>query len=133
MKILPAVEDETTSSRATYQDVLDAPPHKVAEVVDGTLFTRMLDLGGKRAVYAREGVSYLWFLDPIAHSLEAYELRGAEWVLIDTLFEGASVSLPPFEAISFNLGDLWSPPTIHKDVPSKLSTESEPELAGTTK
>lgn len=23
--------------RATYQDVLDAPPHKVAEIVDGTL------------------------------------------------------------------------------------------------
>ena len=25
--------------RATYQDVLDAPPHRVAEVVDGTLYT----------------------------------------------------------------------------------------------
>ena len=23
--------------RATYQDVLNAPPHKVAEIVDGTL------------------------------------------------------------------------------------------------
>jgi len=27
-----------TSPRATYQDVLDAPPHKVAEVVDGKLY-----------------------------------------------------------------------------------------------
>ena len=217
MKSLPAAEDETTSTRATYQDVLDAPPHKVAEVVDGTLYThprpapphavaksvlggflnqtfqfgrggpggwwivdepelhlgedivvpdiagwrrermpqlpnkayftlatdwvcevlspstRTLDLGGKRAVYAREGVSCLWFSDPIARSLEAHELRGTQWVLIDTLFEDASVSLPPFEAISFNLGELWSPPTFHKDVPSKLSTESEPELAETTK
>jgi len=52
--------------------------------------------------------------------------------LIDTLFEDASVSLPPFEAISFNFGELWSPPTIHKDVPSKISTESEPELAEAT-
>ena len=26
-----------SSRRATYQDVLDAPPHKVAEIVDGTL------------------------------------------------------------------------------------------------
>ncbi len=25
--------------RATYQDVLDAPPHKVAEVISGTLHT----------------------------------------------------------------------------------------------
>ena len=39
MKILPAADDGTTSPRATYQDVLDAPPHKVAEVVDGTLYT----------------------------------------------------------------------------------------------
>ena len=30
---------ETSSRRATYQDVLDAPPHLVAEVVDGTLYT----------------------------------------------------------------------------------------------
>jgi len=28
-----------TSAPATYQDVLDAPPHKVAEVVYGTLYT----------------------------------------------------------------------------------------------
>ena len=29
----------TDSPRATYQDVLDAPPHKVAEIVEGTLYT----------------------------------------------------------------------------------------------
>ena len=217
MNKLPATEVETASPRATYQDVLDAPPHKVAEVVDGTLYThprpapphavastglggllnqtfqfgrggpggwwiiiepelhldedivvpdiagwrrermpqlpnaafftlapdwvcevlspstRTLDLGGKRAVYAREGVSYLWFLDPIARSLEAYELRGKEWVLIDTLFEDASVSLPPFEAIRFDLGDLWPPRVVHKDVPSESKTESEPELTEATK
>ena len=95
--------------------------------------TRKLDLSGKRAVYAREGVSYLWFSDPIARSLEAYELSGKEWVLIDTLFEDAPVSLPPFEVISFDLGDLWPPCVVHKDVPSKSKTESEPELTGTTK
>jgi len=53
--------------------------------------------------------------------------------LIDTLFEDASVSFPLFEAISFNLGELWSPPTFHKDVSSKLFTESESKLAETTK
>ena len=25
--------------RATYQDVLDAPAHRVAEIIDGTLYT----------------------------------------------------------------------------------------------
>lgn len=178
--------------RATYQDVLDAPPHKVAEIVDGTLHlnprpaprhawasaglgdavgppfnrgrggpggwrilaepelhlgedilvpdiagwrrermpelpeeayfslapdwvceilspsTRMLDLGVKRGIYAREGIPHLWFVDPEARTLEAFELRNDQWVLLETLKENDAVSLPPFEAISFSLGDLWS-------------------------
>ena len=51
--------------------------------------------------YAREGVGYLWLVDPNVQSLEAFELHGTEWVLIDTLSDDAPVSLPPFEAISF--------------------------------
>ena len=35
----PTQRDESTASRrATYQDVLDAPAHRVAEIVDGTLY-----------------------------------------------------------------------------------------------
>ena len=209
---------EPNSTRATYQDVLDAPPHMVAEIVDGTLYTqprpgpryclaksvlricigspfhkgrsgpggwwilfepevhlgedilvpdiagwrrermpelpttayftlapdwvcevlspstRALDLGGKRAVYAREGVACLWLVDPDACSLEAFMLRGTEWVLMDTLFDDALVSLPPFEAISFNLGDLWPPHAVHKESPPvKQAIESETELAETSK
>lgn len=208
---------EPTATRATYQDVLDAPPHMVAEIVDGTLYTqprpgprhslasselsicigspfhkgrggpggwwilhepemhlvedilvpdiagwrrermlelpttayftlapdwvcevlspstRALDLGGKRAVYAREGVAYLWLVDPDARSLEAFQLRGTEWVLMDAPFDDAPVSLPPFEAISFNLGDLWPPHAVHKELPIKQAEKSEPEFAETPK
>ena len=176
---------------ATYQDVLDAPPHKVAEIIDGTLHvnprpaprhawassglggsitqpysygrggpggwwivfeselhlvedilvpdlagwrrermpdypetayftlepdwvcevlspsTRAMDQGRKRDIYAREGVAYLWFVDPDARTLEAFELRDSLWVLLKTLTENDPVSLPPFDAISFSLGDLW--------------------------
>ncbi len=181
----------TATRRATYQDVLDAPPHKVAEVIAGTLHThprpamrhawassgmgakinppfnygdggpggwwiidepelhlgedivvpdlagwrretmpeypdaayctiapdwvcevlspstRQLDLGRKRTVYSREGVGHLWFVDPDAQTLEAFELRDGQWVLIDTLFGDAPVSLPPFDAITFPLDALW--------------------------
>ena len=210
MRKSQATRSETDSRRATYQDVLDAPPDKVAEVVDGALYifhrpavpharassvlggiinptfdlgrggpggwwildepelhlgedivvpdiagwrrermpalpdaayftlapdwvcevlspsTRKLDLGGKSAVYARAGVSYIWFVDPIARSLEANVLRGGRWVAIATLHDDATVSLPPFEAISFSLGDLWPPPTVHKAVPGELTDEPEP-------
>ncbi len=39
MKQPKAAEIFAESSRAAYQDVLDAPPHMVAEIVDGKLYT----------------------------------------------------------------------------------------------
>ena len=185
--------------RATYQDVLDAPPHKVAEVIDGTLHTqprpamsharassilgmevgstydrgrsgpggwwiidepelhlgedivvpdlagwrretmpdypdaafctlapdwvcevlspstRRIDLGGKRDIYARERVGHLWFVDPDAKTLEAFELRDGQWLLLATLADDAPVSLPPFDAITFPLEALWPETSVHGD------------------
>ena len=177
--------------RATYQDVLDAPAHRVAEIVDGTLHThprpggphivassrlgvelggpfdrgrggpggwwimdepelhlgedvlvpdlagwrrermpdmpdtayftlapdwvcevlspstRRLDLQGKRPVYAREEVRHLWLVDPTDRTLEAFELREGEWVLIATATDDDPISIRPFDATTFSLGDLW--------------------------
>ena len=181
----------TENRQATYQDVLDAPPHKVAEVIAGTLHThprsamrhawassglgmkigspfnygddgpggwwivfepelhlgedivvpdlagwrretmpeypdaayctiapdwvcevlspstRQLDLNEKRALYAREGVGNLWFVDPDARTLEVFELREGQWLLLATLADDAPVSLPPFDAVTFPLDALW--------------------------
>ena len=180
--------------RATYQDVLDAPPNMVAEIVYGTLYThprpaspharagtgisalvgvpfdygqdgpggwwivyepelhlgdhivvpdlagwrrarmpqypdaayfelapdwvcevlspstRALDRGAKQAIYAREGVQHLWLVDPGAKTLEAFELRKRRWVLLKQLAGNAQVSVPPFDAITFSLADLWINP-----------------------
>ncbi len=177
--------------RATYQDVLDAPPNRVAEVIAGTLHThprpamrhawassgigakinppfnygdggpggwwivfepelhlgddivvpdlagwrretmpeypdaayctvvpdwvcevlspstRRLDQGEKRDLYAREGVRHLWFVDPDARTLEAFELREGHWLLLETLVDDVPVSLSPFDAITFPLDALW--------------------------
>ena len=177
--------------QATYQDVLDAPAHKVAEIISGTLHTqprpamrhawassiiggelvnpfgrgrdgpggwwivfepelhlsgdilvpdlagwrretmpvypdtayctvapdwacevlspstRRIDTTAKRDIYAREGVSHLWFVDPDARTLEAFELRDGQWMLIASLADNALVSVKPFDAISFPLDVLW--------------------------
>ncbi len=82
-------------------------PDWVCEVLSPS--TRALDQGAKRTIYSREGVAWLWFLDPDARTLEAFELRDGHWVLLDTLIGDAPVSLPPFDAIRFSLGDLWWP------------------------
>ncbi len=210
------------STRATYQDVLDAPPQIVAEIVDGTLYTnrrpgipyaiassdllaivgppfslgrggpggwlilhepelhldddimvpnqagwllermpelpsgayctlvpdwvcemlspstRKLDLDGIKPVCARAGVRFIWFVDPDSRLLEAFALHNKEWVLIDRLFDYATVSLPPFDAIGFILGELWSSNVLHKAVmesasAERLSTEIETELSQTAK
>lgn len=177
--------------RATYQDVLDAPAHLVAEIIDGTLHThprpampharaiwvlggkiggpfdygpsgpggwwltpepelhlddeivvpdlagwrrermpvypdtayvtlapdwvcevhspstRKVDLHEKRPLYAQAGVRHLWFVDPTDRTLEAFELRDGEWVLIATAKDEDPVSIRPFDAITFGLGALW--------------------------
>ncbi|MCY4507968.1 MAG: Uma2 family endonuclease [Acidobacteria bacterium] len=186
-----AQSDSAPERRATYQDVLDAPPHRVAEIVDGVLYTsprpamphalatsslgndlsnpfqfgrggpggwwiifepelhfgedilapdlagwrrermadfpdgaystlapdwvcevlspstRRLDLLGKRPIYAREGVAHMWVVDPKDRTLEAFELRDEQWVLIATAKDDDPVQIRPFEAVTFSLGDLW--------------------------
>jgi len=58
--------------------------------------------------------------------LEAYVLKNSKWQLIAKHDGSATVSLPPFESISFNLGDLWLPDsyTVHKDTPNMLNADS---------
>ncbi len=96
---------------------LTLAPDWVCEVLSP--LTRKIDVGRKREIYARENVGYLWLVDPDVPSLEAFELCGTQWMLIDTLFGDAPVSLPPFEQISFDLGDLWLPRAVHKGMPSE--------------
>ena len=69
--------------------------------------TRKVDLHGKRPVYAREGVAHLWLVDPTDRTLEAFELRDGQWVLIGSAKDDEPVSIAPFDAITFSLGDLW--------------------------
>ncbi|MGH6636553.1 MAG: Uma2 family endonuclease [Gammaproteobacteria bacterium] len=62
----------------------------------------------KLPLYARHGVAHAWLVDPLARTLEAFELRGGAWLLIATLKDDDAVSVPPFDAVSFSLADLWA-------------------------
>lgn len=57
--------------------------------------------------YALAGVGHLWLVDPTDRTLEAFELREGEWVLIATAKDDEPVSNRPFDAITFSLADLW--------------------------
>ena len=80
-------------------------PGWVCEVLSAS--TRRLDLQGKRPIYAREEVRHLWLVDPTDRTLEAFELREGEWVLIAAAKDDDPISIRPFDAITFSLGELW--------------------------
>ena len=58
-------------------------------------------------IYARYGVAFAWLLDPKAHTLEAFTLQDGVWVGIGNFAGGGRVSVAPFDAVFFDLADLW--------------------------
>jgi Uma2 family endonuclease len=90
----------------------DIAPDWVCEILSPA--TERIDRTRKRAVYARHGVSFLWFLDPDKRLIEAFALSGETWTLAGTASGGDDVSLPPFEAARFSMNDLFplDPPFI---------------------
>lgn len=81
-------------------------PDWVCEVLSPA--TRKFDLTDKRDVFGNAGVPYLWFVDPIARTLEAFRNNDGVWSLIAALKDDDAVSVAPFEAIEFSLSGLWS-------------------------
>ncbi len=70
--------------------------------------TRRLDLTEKRDRYAMAGVRHLWLVDPDTRTLEGFELRAGQWVLISALKDDDEVRLVPFDAVAFGLDALWA-------------------------
>jgi Uma2 family endonuclease len=186
-----ADEERPPKRPATYQDVIDAPEHMVAEILDGELFlsprpamrhafstsdllatiqtafgkrrsgfggwmilaepelhigpdvvvpdlagwkkdgappeatamfavsspdwacevlspsTEKIDRTRKLRIYAREGVRFLWFVDPIRRTLEIRQRQGTDWLDPVIHRDDETVRGMPFEAIEIDLSDLW--------------------------
>ena len=92
-----------------YPDVpyFERAPDWVCEVLSPS--TRRHDLTAKRDIYGRAGVGHLWFVDPLARTLEVFALRGGVWTLVVALSGDDPVAAAPFEAVSFDLAALWPP------------------------
>lgn len=65
------------------------------------------DRGAKLPLYLREGVAFVWLIDPIARLLEVFRLEGAHYTLEGTWRDADGVRAPPFDAIELELGALW--------------------------
>jgi len=58
-------------------------------------------------VYARENVSHLWLVNPMARTLEVYRLAEGRWLLLATHEGAAGVRAEPFDAVELDLAPLW--------------------------
>jgi hypothetical protein len=84
-------------------------PDWLCEVVSPS--TERLDRGRKLGVYAREGVPYVWLVNPVARTLEILVLEGGRYSIFGVFSGAASIQAPPFEAIAVHLDGLWLPET----------------------
>lgn len=85
----------------------DVAPDWVCEILSPS--TRLNDRNVKARVYAEEGVKHLWLVDPAYRTLDCFENTDGEWIERGQ-FEGtADIAAPPFDAVPFDLADLWPP------------------------
>jgi Uma2 family endonuclease len=70
--------------------------------------TAAFDRAEKMPLYAREGVRHAWLVDPIARTLEVFELERGRWMLAGVHRDAARVRAVPFDAIELDLSVLWT-------------------------
>ena len=83
---------------------IEVVPDWVCEILSpSTARNRMT----KMPVYAHYGVAYLWLVDPLAQTLEAFALREGRWTIIGLFQDQDVVSVEPFQEIALELAALW--------------------------
>jgi Uma2 family endonuclease len=89
---------------------LTLAPDWICEVISPS--TASIDRIQKRRVSAREKVSFLWHIDPLARVLTAYALDGADYRELGSWGgdEDRLVRVAPFDALELDLPSLWGLP-----------------------
>jgi Uma2 family endonuclease len=80
-------------------------PDWVCEVLSPS--TARIDRTLKKEIYAREGVEYVWLVDPVLRILEVLRLHGGQWLEKGSWSGNARIRAEPFEALELELEALW--------------------------
>jgi Uma2 family endonuclease len=80
-------------------------PDWVCEVLSRS--TASWDLGSKRDGYAAAEVPWYWVLDPEHRILTAYQLSEGGYRVAGTVTAQAPGNLPPFEAVQFDMTEIF--------------------------
>jgi Uma2 family endonuclease len=81
-------------------------PDWICEILSPS--TARKDRSVKMPLYAQLDVGYLWLIDPLLQTLEAYQLVESRWLLLATYAEEAAVCCAPFAEHTFPLDNLWT-------------------------
>ena len=92
---------------ATCPDVayFSLAPDWVCEVLSPA--TALIDRTRKQHLYREHGVSWLWFVDPSARTIEVLSRGERGWMVTDTFGGEGEARIPPFDAVAFDIGALW--------------------------
>jgi Uma2 family endonuclease len=62
----------------------------------------------KVPLYAAEGVSHVWLVDPILRTLEVLRVDGPTYRVVGTWRDDAVVRAEPFDAVELHIASLWA-------------------------
>ena len=93
---LPAIPDAAFMTLA---------PDWACEVLSPS--TERIDRLRKLRIYAREGVSWIWLVNPILRTLEILRLEDGRWVVVATHGGDEEIHAEPFDAIVLELARIW--------------------------
>jgi Uma2 family endonuclease len=85
---------------------LTLAPDWIGEVLSPS--TEDFDRAEKVPLYARQGVSHVWLVDPGIRTLEVLRLDGASYRIVAAFRADACVRAEPFEALELELALLWA-------------------------
>ena len=83
----------------------ELPPDWVCEVVSPS--SARIDRIQKLRIYAQAHVKHAWIVDPLARTLEVFQLEGGSWKLVGQHESDELVRAPPFDALELDLLALW--------------------------
>lgn len=83
-------------------------PDWVCEVLSPS--TAILDRTRKQDIYREQGVPWLWFVDPVSHTIEVLRLSGQDLIVAGTFGGDGEMRVPPFDAVAIDVGALWDSP-----------------------
>ena len=68
--------------------------------------TALYDKKDKARIYHRSGVTWLWFVDPRARSIETYRRDGEFWVRLGVWSDEEAAVIEPFD-FAIDLRNWW--------------------------